>query len=213
LAESNSLTDAGAALVDAVKDVMTSWTNVAIPARYMFLGNDLTLDHEIRWKLGNLNPRDENLRHLIACWRAGVPPSRLASEPVLPTPRSPFTHDLRLRLAYTILHAAGNDHHEYDFSSDIPDTTRSDFYLLTGLYEAAASAYEDEVSAGNRPIEAWAGLAVALHRLMGPDARAVISRPELVCAFYEQLAAASKVAPSPRDVVRWLAPVAEHDLM
>jgi HEXXH motif-containing protein len=207
LAASNSLTDTGAALAAAVNDVITSWANVTISTRCLSLGNDLTVDHEIRWKLGNLKPMDNELRLLTACWRAGIPPSRLMSEPVLRAPRSPFTHDVLLRLAYTILHEEGDDYRgEYGFSPDRPEVTESDFILLTGRYEAAVSAYELEIRAGNRPIEAWAGLAVALQRLMGPGSRAVISRPELVRAFYDQLATGSNITPAPRDVVRWLTP-------
>src|ERR1700730_483485 len=92
--------------------------------------------------------------------------------------------------------------------TDMPEAKRSDFYMIIGRYDEAVSAYEKEITEGERKIEAWAGFAVSLWRLFGREASAIISRPELVRAVYEHLIKGNGPTPSPRELAHWLAPIA-----
>jgi HEXXH motif-containing protein len=210
LVRNDSLTDSGAILVDVMAEVASSWdddADVSTPSQA--LADDLVLAHVLRWKLRNLKPYDSDVVHLAAIWRSGASADLSARESALLNRNNVYSNDTLLHLAYNILQK------DISFSGnlqgpffDIPEVKSSDFHLVSGRYSEAASTYEKEIAKGERRIEVWAGFAVSLRRLFGREARAIISRPELVRAVYEHLAEGDSPMPSPRELAHWLAPVA-----
>jgi hypothetical protein len=191
-------------------EAASSWDDDAdVPTPSQALADDLMLAHVLRWKLRNLKPYDSDVVHLAAIWRSGASADLSARESVLLNRNNVYSNDTLLHLAYNILQKdislSGNLQGSF---FDIPEVKSSDFYMVSGRYSEAASTYEKEIAKGERRIEVWAGFAVSLRRLFGQEARAIISRPELVRAVYEHLAEGDSPMPSPRELAHWLAPVA-----
>jgi HEXXH motif-containing protein len=197
----------GGALVSAIQDVATLSRDTAVSARCARLADDITLDHAVRWRLRNQTPAHGDIELLAASWRAGGPPTSPRAAVISPGSRESFTENARLRLAYAMLLAEGGTRtRAREPVSEPSSTERSDVSLLSGDYGAAATAYQHDIRAGIKPVDAWAGLAVALHGQHEPAAVPLSLRPELVLAVYEGLATDATQAPSPVGIARWMLP-------
>ena len=199
---------AGAALVGAVRDVVTLSSDAPASSRCAQLADNVTLDHAVRWRLRNLTPSPRDVDLLAASWRVGTQPAMVPDLVTWSNGGESFTENNRLRMAYAALlseHPTGSS--PRSMMPEVLDAAGSDAHLLVGDYEAAAQAFEHDIKAGIHPVEAWSGLAVALHGQSDQAAVPLTLRPELVRAVYERLAGNASLPPSPVELARWMVPL------
>ncbi|MGO9292362.1 MAG: aKG-HExxH-type peptide beta-hydroxylase [Streptosporangiaceae bacterium] len=205
LAATGLMTDAGHAVVAAAGSAVRSWRAAdcasASADRIRQLAKDLVLDHQLRWKLRNLEVPGWVVARLSVRWRAGrdaAPVPRYdAVVRAIPPPLG--ISDPRLQRAVQIL-------------EDAPATPRTppseveadpDLALILGDYEAAARGYEQLIVNGlGGDVQAWAGLEVA----RAADRHAgTAPQPELLRALYIALSSdARDEVPSPARLASWL---------
>lgn len=201
------LVDPGSPLVAALRDVATLSSHVAVSARYVELANGVTLDHAVRWRLRNLTPSTRDVDRLVSSWSAGTPPPKVSASTAWSNGCESFTEDTRLRMVYAALLDQDSRYAYPGRMEEIADATGSDVHLVAGDYEAATRAFERDIKVGVHPVEAWSGLAVALHGQSDPVAAALALRPELVRAVYDRLADSALSPPSPVELARWMVPL------
>jgi HEXXH motif-containing protein len=200
--------DASAALMTAVRDVATLSSDAPVAPRCAQLADDITLDHAVRWRLRNLTPSPRDVDLLAASWRAGTPPAMVSDLGTWSDGGESFTEDSRLSMAHATLlseHPTGTS--PKSTMAEVIDAASPDARLLVGDYEAAAHAFEYDITAEIHPAEAWSGLAVALHGQSDQAAAPLTLRPELVRAVYERVAINASLPPSPVELARWMAPL------
>jgi HEXXH motif-containing protein len=209
LAQIRPLPDSRAAIVTAVRDVAAVTLDAPVPPYYAWLARDITLDHAVRWRLRNLRPSDHDVEALATLWLTGRSPEPSSGQVTFANAGESFTVDTRLRLIHgELLRNASHRNHSIQPPAEQMEASDSDIRLLSGDYGAAAAAYESDIKTGAQVPEAWAGLAVAARGRGDEAAGALISRPELVRAVYENLACKAATAPpAPLEVARWMRPL------
>jgi HEXXH motif-containing protein len=193
LAAAGVLTGYGGEFLSAVRSVLASWQSEALPPSAVEYGEDLSLDHRVRWRLRHLVPDSAAIRSLAAAWRRGLPPdssllglSRIRDHvPTPPASGSILSYILGLRYrdpARFRRWTEGAAGQSPDLRVDAADKA-----LLAGSYASAAHGYLRRIEAED-DIDAWAGLAVA-RRHTGPtgSARVLAEYPEVVAALRHRL--------------------------
>jgi HEXXH motif-containing protein len=204
----------GGQLLAAICDIATMSQDVPLPVplKLARMSDDLTLDHAVRWRLRHYLPASSDIELLAGSWLAGKPPTSPLEPAISPGDAAAFAENYRLRLAYTMLlskdDARVRDQQQAGRELDeISGVTSADRLLLRPDYAAASASFETEIAAGMRPVEAWAGLAVALRGQAEPAAMPLIVRPDLIRAIYEKVASSGEAArPSPIEFARWMVP-------
>jgi HEXXH motif-containing protein len=207
LASAGVLTEYGREFLCAVRGVLADWQHETLPPPAVEFGEDLSLDHRVRWRLRHLAPDPTAIGSLVVAWRQGCAPD----SPLLPVSRirdcvpapaaSGSARSYLLGLRY-------RDAARFARWAECPDqephlrVDEADKALLAGSYGSAARGYLRRIEAGD-DLDAWAGLAVA-RRHTGPADRARIlaERPEVAAALQGRLRDDPRADPD--GVVAWL---------
>jgi HEXXH motif-containing protein len=208
LASAGVLTGYGREFLAAVRDVLASWQHETLPALAVEYGEDLSLDHRVRWRLRHLAPDSSAIHSLASAWRCGNPPENallrlIQIRDCMPAP--PASESLRsylLGLRYR--DPTRFSHWAQRQGEQTPDlrTDAADRALLAGSYASAARGYLRRIEAGD-DIDAWAGLAIA-RRHTGPagSARILADHPEVAAALQRRLRDDPRADPD--RIVAWL---------
>jgi HEXXH motif-containing protein len=198
LLDSGRLTAAGARLARTLAATVDGWRQEPLSAEPQRLAADLATNHRAAWRLRNLIPDPAGVRAIAAAWRAGDPAPPV--EPVraeLVTAADFTGTDLRLPLARWRATAGAAD----TWPAELRSASEADRHLARGDYPQASQAFLAEIGVPAAPTvgsaAAWAGLAVAAHRL---GHRTLAERPELVRAVHDLL----RPAVTPIDLAAWL---------
>jgi len=209
LASAGVLTEYGEEFLSAVRSVLTGWQDQTLPPLAVEYGEDLSLDHRVRWRLRHLAPDSDAVHSLASAWRRGSPPENALlglnrireCVPAPPASRNIRSYLLGLRYrnpAQFSCWVKRPGEQAPDLRVDAADKA-----LLTGFYASAARGYRRRIETGD-DIDAWAGLAVA-RRHTGParSARILAEHPEVAAALQRTLRDNPRADPD--QVVAWLA--------
>jgi HEXXH motif-containing protein len=204
LASAGVLTEYGRDFLAAVRGVLASWQHETLPPLAVEYGEDLSLDHRVRWRLRHLAPDPSAIRSLASAWRRSSPPKSALLRlirvrdcmPAPPASESIRSYLLGLRYRDPVRFS----HWAQRQGEQAPNlrTDAADKALLAGSYASAARGYLRRIEAGD-DIDAWAGLAVA-RRHTGPagSARILADHPEVAAALQR------KLRDDPDRIVAWL---------
>jgi HEXXH motif-containing protein len=207
IASADLLTEYGRELLSAVRAVLASWQHETLPPLAVDYGEDLSLDHRVRWRLRHLAPDSSAIHALASAWRRGNPPEsallRLnrirdcVPAPLASASIRSYLLGLRYQDPARFRRWARPGEQAPEFRVDAADKA-----LLTGSYASAARGYLRRIEAGD-DIEAWAGLAV-VRRHTGPagSARILAEHPEVAAALQRRLR--DDPWANPDQVVAWL---------
>jgi hypothetical protein len=210
LAGSGVLTRDGHELVSAMSAQLATWRREKVPGTAREYAEDLSVDHEVRWRLRHLRPDPAAIDSLAAAWCKGAASAvplagidvAVRREPSLP--EMDHTRSYLLTLRYRDPECFGRWVSGAAMSaSKYGGADSADVALALGEYAAATDGYLRRIAAG-ADRDAWAGLAIARTHTGPPAvARALTRRPEIVAALYDRLR--PEYGPDPDQIALWLA--------
>jgi hypothetical protein len=200
VAESGKLTDTGQVFVRAMRKRSVEWLTDPVPAQAEMFAREISLEHQLRWRLANLSPNQQVIDSLARAW-LGTPSSapRQLDVPTTLTP-SPTP---RLIDRSSLL--------ERCFTSSTEPTPigvanadgPGDQAFIRGDMVEARIAYVRCLGQGENR-DAWIGLVLVLRRMgaLG-DSWPVRQRIEVVAAISERVRAITGHSPDPQILLMW----------
>lgn len=202
--EAPALTATGRALVGRLGSVLDTWQADDVDSEAIRLVRLTADSHRTAWRLRHCRPRESDTATLVKAWLAGAPPD--APAPSLLEPASGLRWAQRIpQLARR--RAMGSGSH--------PPTgeplAAADQAVVDGDTAIGMAAYLARIAppaTGTADeISAWVGLALALPDHDSVAAPALLDRPELVRAVYDEVTSATGVTADPIRIAAWLSPV------
>jgi HEXXH motif-containing protein len=185
-----ALTDLGREFVGAVEKRLAAHSLTEVSPDVVTTVGRLVDDHGATWRMRHIRPCQRSVERLTEAWTAGVPavvepsnddPARDAELTGEPTRRSTL---VRSRLL---------DRNRFErLAGDDPDSA-----FARGEHEPAATGYLDRIRADRGDLDAWIGYGLAAR------SRTLLSRPELVHAVHDRLAATTGSVPDPGALAAW----------
>lgn len=200
VAHAGKLTDTGQVFVDDMKDCLAEWLAESVPAKAEDFACEVTVEHEMRWRLANLSPDPEAIDSLARGWLAT--PSFVPRPPGIPTtltrsPRSALTD--RSALIERQFSSAGGPIPAAAVISYGP----GDLAFVRGDMADARTAYIRRLGLG-ADHDAWVGLVLVLQRLGSlADAWRVAQHIEVVAAVSDRISAMAGENPDPQALLMW----------
>ncbi|MFB9239118.1 HEXXH motif-containing putative peptide modification protein [Plantactinospora siamensis] len=211
LAASTSFTPAGRRFLDGMRETLTGFRTVPVPAAAETAAGVSAADHRIGWRLRNVRPDPGRIAGLAADWLAG---RASAGEPV-PTRIAPASDDrlfrtgrqdldrLRLTRPARFREVCADPRLLPEVA---PEACAADLAFVRGDHAAAVGGYLAMIAEAPDRVAAWAGLALAAPRPPAPAVRALTECPEVVYAVHLAVRAAGAAPPDPLALAAWLAP-------
>ncbi|MDB1088320.1 HEXXH motif domain-containing protein [Streptomyces sp. ACA25] len=207
----DALTSPGRRFVDRLAAETAGWPDEAVPARPLALARSAAADLRAVWRARHTRPHHPGrVRELADEWLRGTDPrtvagvsSRLRS-PVRfasPDPRDELRRVLLAEPEALTAHAHGALYS----ARRHPALVSADLALLSGALGRAARGYRSTLLERPGSAAAWAGLGLALGGNGDRAAAgALLQRPEVVRAVWQQAAGRSSRPPDPVTVADWI---------
>jgi hypothetical protein len=220
LLDSGRLTAPGQRFATVMREQLAEWQSDPVPPPAERTAGELSMHHRVRWQAQHVRPDPETVDRLAAKWAAGASPGTLAGtvEAVVGdgdrpgAAAQPESSPLAGMLALRYLDPARYRRWRQTGSMEVgpagePNLCSGDVALLRDDDRAAVSSYRRQIAAGQRHAEAWAGLALALHRTSSqvPATAAFLQRTGLLFALHHRLGAMTGRSVDPVDLAGWLA--------
>jgi HEXXH motif-containing protein len=202
LGESGLLTEPGHEFLAGIQAELDVWLEERLPGGTAEQVMDLSVDHEVQWRLAHLIPDADVIARLAAAWRAHrAPPMPLDVVPVRlePGPLPPASGNMRsylMSLLYRDPRLLSRRLADDQWMIDPVDAA-----LIEGDNDTAAAGYLCRIAAAQDQ-SAWAGLAVVRRRTApAPTARIFTERPEVLAALHALL---RDDGATPDELANWL---------
>lgn len=195
----------GRRFLDGVADRLGPWREEVVPENIAALAENAAIDHYSGWRLRHMRPNAGAVALLTNGWLNGTPtPVALQTDqPPVSEPDGEWTGS-RTELIRLRLDEPARFH---DVWPTVPGAIEADLAYVSGQASEAADGYEAELESEPDSVTAWAGLGLArsAQEPTGPDARALITYPEVVRAVHREIRFRTAIAPAPRELARWIA--------
>jgi HEXXH motif-containing protein len=200
VAESGKLTDTGQVFVRAMRKRSVEWLTDPVPAQAEMFAREISLEHQLRWRLANLSPNQQVIDSLARAW-LGTPSSapRQLDVPTTLTP-SPTP---RLIDRSSLLERCSTSSTEPTPTGVANADGPGDQAFIRGDMVEARIAYVRCLGQGENR-DAWIGLVLVLRRMgaLG-DSWPVRQRIEVVAAISERVRAITGHSPDPQILLMW----------
>lgn len=209
LQASRELTDLGIRLIAAIGDRLRGWA-AHVPTEPATAARDAIADHQVSWRLRNLQPAQDRVRRIAGAWQAGQPSPTDAARPPEIRPDGAAPNDssrldlLFLRLRDPDRFARVNARRD-ELAALIPDVEDADVAYVRGDFRAAAAGYRRMLGTQPDRLAAWSGLTLVRKHLMGGRADPLVDEPELVMAVSKWISRLGGTVPDPDELADWLA--------
>ncbi len=198
------LTLLGERFVGRMADALRSWHGETVSPEIGDAVRDVVDANAFTWSFRNLQHHAEDVSGLVRSWQAGAECSGLPP-PMLGGVTTPIPAEIE-GLASQIRHNATN---AAPLTNPAPlatiDLTAADRAYIVGEFGGAVDGYREQIYREPTSEQAWSGLALALRRQgRASAARALVTRPDLVCAMYLRLRTAHPRRASPDELATWI---------
>jgi HEXXH motif-containing protein len=204
LLDSGSLTPAGVRFVTMLRDQGQQGDYGPVPAEARQIASDVALDSWLTWQLRHTAVDPAGVAVLAAAYQRGEPPGGQ------PLPETWIKDDFRdidsvmPRSRLLDLRFQQPQRYRQLADADVALLDPADAWLVHGDASAAVAGYRAALRAGP-DLAAWAGLALALHRLPGQTARPALATRLPVLLEMHAYLAEQGIQADPLDLADWFA--------
>jgi HEXXH motif-containing protein len=209
LRAAEDLTDLGHRFVSGMGARLEPWLAEPVPADVLAAADAIAADHRATWRIRHVRPEQADVERLADAWMDGqARPPLLPVRPFL-VAEAEWSTRRAARIALIRLSIADPEAFQRFLEAppieDLRDLVPGDVAYVSGDHAIAARTYRDQITADPSRRGAWVGLGLAL-AAAGSDAaaHAILERPELVRALYQEIQARKDDPPPPDTVAAWL---------
>lgn len=201
------LTDLGRRFVSGMGERLESWQAEPVPVDVMTMAEAIAADHQASWRIRHVHLEPADVETLADAWLDGRPQPALRLQETVSAAGRSTRHDSRSTLIR--MRVADPAAFRHSLNAPAPDMISElvpgDIAYVTGDHAAAIRAYREQIESDPNRIGAWVGLGLALaaagHRA---PATALLRRPELVHAVYQEISIRKDTPPAPETIATWI---------